>query len=96
MIPSEHEMATLINAHCEGPKGDPHLDCIWCQIYHAVTALRTIRTTLGMDGTDATAPEMAEAVEALYNDYTKACNAKESAQGTLEALRDILDEELGE
>lgn len=83
MIPSENDLRNAINSQCGG--GCPDTGCVWCQIYHAVMALRAIRSGLNMDPEDATAAEVVEEVRRLQNGQR---NALATLCGQVNGLRE--------
>ena len=67
MIPSENDLRNAINSRCSCGGGCPNTGCVWCQIYHAVMALRAVRSGLNMDAEGATASEVVDEVKKLQN-----------------------------
>jgi len=77
---TETELAGIVNAYCTGECVET--ECVWCRIYRAVTALRAIRTELGMR-IGSTEIEILAHVEELHSEYRSALGILREAQNVL-------------
>lgn len=94
MIPTESELQSATDTQCTCGGGCPRTGCVWCRIYHAVMALRSIRAGLGLDAGGVTAKEVVDEVEyqhgVLCDSVRELRDRVADADKTLRSVRDAL------